>query len=252
MGRATARHSSRRTDNGSNTPVSGSFPRPSGENADGAPTLRNLVPWKEMEKKLAVRLAARAAAGELSGDLEELRVPPTEARSEPPPSSGVRPSLFEQGNSDDLTYTVYSLSDLNQRPKERPAPAPAPEPLPARIVRLGPMTLRVPGELLTKPVLVAVGLAFGAFALLVFVVLAVAELTDDMKTRTLNVANEAPKLALVPPPPAAAPAPAAAPQPLALSTPSTNVDDDITLELDDAPAPRATPSKKAGGRKKGR
>ena len=41
------------------------FRRPSGANADGAATVRNVIPWRAMEQELAKRLAAKAARGEL-------------------------------------------------------------------------------------------------------------------------------------------------------------------------------------------
>ncbi|HVH43680.1 MAG TPA: hypothetical protein VM925_15095, partial [Labilithrix sp.] len=77
-----------------------------------------------MEKKLAERLAARAAAGELTNELEELPLSPPEPPSpshevDPPPDSGVRAS-FADAHPDDLSYSVYTVAELEARRQGRP------------------------------------------------------------------------------------------------------------------------------------
>ena len=91
MGRTSASHKA----SGGNESRPGGRPsnestyqRPTGANADGAPTVRNLIPWRDMEKKLAERLAAKAAAGELSGELSKDRLGEESSKapsSKPPP-----------------------------------------------------------------------------------------------------------------------------------------------------------------------
>jgi hypothetical protein len=144
MGRTSASHKASRGTERREAPRpfnETAYRRPSGPNADGVPTVRNLIPWRDMEKKLAERLAANAAAGELSGELqepehlaepmlEELAEPMQEDLAEPMPASkrplppwkteliepapdsGVRTS---EGPARELTYSVYTVADLEAR-----------------------------------------------------------------------------------------------------------------------------------------
>ena len=209
----------------------GPYKRPSGANADGAPTLRNLVPWRDMEKKLAERLAVKAAAGELSGEPSQDRLameskppsskpPPWKNDIEPAPDSGVRTSA--EGTLGDLTYSVYTLEDLEARaaraPRTSMSIAPPAAPQLSRWTDVGKSGLvlartwwtcvqlpkprprvmdvcRVPltafltdlkvalAALPWKKLAVGVGVAVGAVVLLLGLVLTTAELTDDLKPR---------------------------------------------------------------------
>jgi hypothetical protein len=81
-------------------------------------TQRNVIPWAEMEKKLAVRLAAKAAAGELADDSDG-DAPSSEPLVatdviEAAPDSGVHSSVDEPPPTD-LTYAVYTVKDLDAR-----------------------------------------------------------------------------------------------------------------------------------------
>ncbi len=210
-----------------------SFRRPAGSNADGSPTLRNLIPWRDMEKKLAERLAAKAAAGELSGELEKdstavpskppPSIPPWMKTNdvEPAPDSGVRTSADGPEPARELTYSVYTVTELDARAQARPsrmsmAFAPAVAPRPSRWPDVGKSGLalarawwtcirtpkprprvmdvcRVPltafltdleGALRALPwrkLAIGAGIAVGSLVLLLFVVLTAAELTDDLK-----------------------------------------------------------------------
>jgi hypothetical protein len=211
----------------------GTYRRPSGANADGAPTVRNIIPWRDMEKKLAERLAAKAAAGELSGELEKDRLsveskpssssPPWKNDQEAAPDSGVRTSAASTGPTRDLTYSVYTLEDLEARAQARsprmsmtfvptmaPTPArwadagksgltllrawwacmrtPKPRPRVMDVCRV-PLTafltdLKVALRALPwRRVALGVGVAVGAVVLLLGLVLTAAELTDDLKPR---------------------------------------------------------------------
>ena len=235
MGRTSA---SQKASGGTNSRGGGgpsndaTYRRPSGPNADGAPTLRNLVPWRDMEKKLAERLAAKAARGELSGELEKrsLGVDERPPSSKPPPwktneiesapDSGVRTSA-EAGR--ELTYSVYTLEDLEARAQARPprmsmAFVPAAAPQPSRWADVGKSGLalvrawwvcmrtpkprprvmdvcRVPMTAFLTDLKVALralpwkrigiysGAALGAVVVLLGLVLTTAELTDDLKPR---------------------------------------------------------------------
>ncbi|MCW5832648.1 MAG: hypothetical protein KIS78_09585 [Labilithrix sp.] len=197
--------------------------RPAGPNADGAPTLRNLIPWQDMEKKLAERLAEKAARGELSSELEKdgdvpSKRPPWKNDVEPAPDSGVRAS--EVGPARELTYSVYTVADLDSLAPSRPprmstAPAPAPAPA-SRWADTGKAALalvqivwahalapkprprlrdvaEVPSRLFLtelgrslrampwKRISAGTGIALGTLLVLLFVVLTAAELTDDLK-----------------------------------------------------------------------
>src|SRR5690348_3553967 len=100
-----------------------SYRRPSGANADGAATKRNVIPWKDMEKELAKRLAAKAAAcGEPLPDIPDeskaIEVVKPADVVEPAPDSGVRtsPSDAELPPPDlqrPLTYSMYTISALD-------------------------------------------------------------------------------------------------------------------------------------------
>ena len=203
---------------------SNQWKRPTGPNADGAPTVRNIIPWHDMETKLAERLAEKAARGELSGELEKdtdvpSKRPPWKNDVEPAPDSGVRAS--EAGQARELTYSVYTVADLDSRapsvpPRMSMAFAPSPEPPPSRWVDTGKAALAllrilwtharapkprprlsdvaaVPSQLLVtelglslrampwKRIATGAGVALGTFLVLLAMVLTVAELTDDLK-----------------------------------------------------------------------
>jgi hypothetical protein len=140
----------RRDDEGWSGPSSAShgvYKRPTGPNADGAATVRNILPWRNMEKELAKRLAEKAAKGELSTSREVdvpawKAQPPTQddARGvgvagevEPAPDSGVRasaPGTFKAAEESmrPLTYSMYTVSELD----EAGAPYKSSHPVPAR------------------------------------------------------------------------------------------------------------------------
>ncbi|MBX3206354.1 MAG: hypothetical protein KF764_14875 [Labilithrix sp.] len=209
--------------------------RPSGPNADGAPTVRNLIPWRDMEKKLAERLAAKAARGELTGELEKdsdvpSKRPPWKNDVEPAPDSGVRTS--ESGPARELTYSVYTVADLDSRGQARstrmsmvaapPLAAPpsrwletgraalallrvgvahlkAPKPRPRlRDVCRVPMQLFLTELTISlrsmpwKRLAVGAGVALGTFVVLLFIVLTAAELTDDLKPARTTTTSAAP------------------------------------------------------------
>lgn len=106
-----------------------SFRRPHGANDDGAATVRNVLPWRNMEKELAKRLAAKAARGELvTNDLVEAprKGSRPEEESERAPDSGVRKSAsfglapVEKETTRPLTYSMYTVSELDEvRPPPR-------------------------------------------------------------------------------------------------------------------------------------
>lgn len=245
MSRAYARTSRRGRENEANTPVSGPRLKPLESSADALPTIRNFVPWREMEKKLAVRLAARAARGELTGEIPAAQpAPQSEKLREDEQKSGIRPSFFDH-DVDDLTYSVYSLAELDARQDRAPKSAPVevgPPPDPWVELRAGRWPQTWPP---IKMVLSAVGIAIAIFGVCAAVALVVADLADDLKPRRslASQAAAAPKVAPV----AIAPiAPAAIAPAVAES--------DITLELDDvAPqrvvrpnVPKRLPAKKKG------
>jgi len=204
------------------------YKRPSGPNADGAPTVRNVIPWRDMEKKLAERLAAKAAAGELSGELDkdELAVPstrpppPRRSEIEAAPDSGVRSSAEAPGPVRELTYSVYTIAELESRAQGRPprmsmafAPpvaqpsrwadakksgvvllralwscvrAPKPRPRVMDVCRVPLVAFLTDVKLALralpwKKLGTWTGIAIGSLVLLLFVVLTTAELTDDLK-----------------------------------------------------------------------
>lgn len=230
-----------------------------------------------MEKKLAERLAAKAAAGELSGERERVapRVEGVPRASEPPvasgeleraPASGVLPST-EDAASPPLTYAVYTVADLEARGQARAAIASAQTGVPSRVRwaevarsverlvrafsgwRKAPSprprcldVCRVPLEVLaadTKAALrvlpwrtIAAGaaIACGSAFLLLFVVLTVAELTDDLKP-----ARPASKAAV---------AALAVEAPAALTVATAEEGEPLTIELEDT-APVAKPARAA-------
>jgi hypothetical protein len=214
------------------------YRRPAGANEDGAPTARNLIPWRDMEKKLAERLAAKAAAGELSGAVEKeplgasSKPPPWKSDVELAPDSGVRSSA-ESPPPRELTYSVYTVADLEARGQARPprmsmafAPAlPAP---PSRWAETGTTAIallrvcwghlrtpkprprmldacRVPLQLFLtelklsvrslpwKKLVVGAGIALGTLLVLLLVVLTAAELTDDLNPARSSSATTAGK-----------------------------------------------------------
>lgn len=241
MSRAYARHSRRGREQEANTPVSGPRLKPLESSADALPTIRNFVPWKEMEKKLAMRLAARAAAGELTGELPP--EPSEEASSKGTEKSGVRPSFFDH-DANELSYSVYSLADLDARPlTSAPVEIAPPLPEPLSELRAGRWPQQWPP---LKTVLSAFAIAFGIFGLCTIFAVVVADLTDDLKPSRTPLATQALAIPKASAPVAVAPAPA---PPVEVAEAS-----DITLELDDVVpqrpvrvnVPKRLPAKKKG------
>ena len=195
---------------------SNGWKRPSGANADGAPTLRNVIPWQDMERKLAERLAAKAGVPhELVQDVVD--VP---SNVHPPPHSGVR-SSEENAPARPLTYSVYTVADLEARSQAYPqrmsmVAVPSPDVHPARWLETGNAAIallrvcwmhvrapkprprltdvaQVPFQLFLtelrislrsvpwKKLAVGSSIALGTLLVLLFIVLTAAELTDDLK-----------------------------------------------------------------------
>lgn len=243
------------------------YRRPEGANEDGAATVRNILPWRNMEKELAKRLAAKAARGELPAN-DGLDAPPWRGNAsegvEPAPDSGVRSSVVDEPHRP-LTYSVYTVSDLEAR-QHRMSMAAITVPAPSSWtdVRRSGLTLArtFKGWLLAKPrpklrdvcqvPLIALftdlkvalrqlpwrkigwmaTVAGGALGLLLFTVITVAELTDDLKpAHGVSYATAAESAA----PPPIAPA---------VDDDSTNADNAPAIELDDEAAP-APPAPKA-------
>lgn len=255
-----------------------SFRRPAGANEDGLPTVRNLIPWREMERKLAERLAAKAAAGELSGEVEKPPAEPEEKSPSAPPDSGVQASIADEPPSGPLTYTVYSVADLEARhartarqmqmlatpstPSRWPEVArnalaigsawwqwtrfPKPRPRVLDMCRQPfeafwtelKLALK---ELPWRKIGVYAGAAVGSLVLLMFIVLTAAELTDDLKPskHATSTAASAPSTAAhVVVAPKATIDPVPAP-------PAADV-----IEMDDAPAAKAAKRSKPNPKKK--
>ena len=199
---------------------SNGWKRPSGANADGAPTLRNVIPWQDMERKLAERLAAKAGVPhELSGDLvrDAVDVPPNVDTA---PDSGVR-SSEDNNPARPLTYSVYTVADLEARSQAYPqrtsmVAVPSPDVHPARWLETGNAAIallrvcwthvrapkprprlsdvaQVPFQLFLTELRISLrsvpwrklalgsGIALGTLLVLLFIVLTAAELTDDLK-----------------------------------------------------------------------
>lgn len=259
MGRAPARQSSDRADPASKTPVSGAYergavprPTPSPTPADVLPTVRNFVPWREMERKLAERFAARAAAGELeASDVHpEVTGQRVASASEPPPSSKIRPT-FDQGEFDDLSFTAYTLADLDARRAARPESAPVPE---AIVAHASPWEEladgRWPAEWDPKKIAVTGSMALGALWALTLLVVVLADFADPMRPVKKGIGS--PTTTLVAP----TAMPVAAPIAMADAPPAVTPEPALAFELDDeapvaAPARVASP-KRLPARKKGR
>jgi hypothetical protein len=270
-------------------------PRPSNSRRDdeeGPATVRNILPWRNMEKELAKRLAEKAAKGEIS---QEMLKDPLDAPSwrgngagavgspgsgdrdiEPAPDSGVRHSSADGVEPipqvpDDphrpLTYSVYTASEIEAVRQQRMSMVGIQvEAQPSNWVDVRKSLAAVvrafyTGYVKAKPrprlrdVCQVPAIAFfadlraalsrlpwkkigwiatvagGAMALLLFTVITVAELTDDLKpTRPEASASASASAAAVkaPPPPAAEPPPPAA-------------SNEAPIELDDDSA-NATPA----------
>jgi hypothetical protein len=177
-----------------------------------------------MEKELAKRLAAKAARGELPSEVSTDRrdVSPAEERIEPAPDSGVRTSgpfgvaPLDAEPARPLTYSVYTVSDLEARPPRLSMAAYSAQPQPSRWAdtrKSGLVVLRAlwawvrtskprprPMDVLRGPLTVfttdlrvalrdlpwkkigwASAFAFGAITLFLFAIVTVAELTDDLR-----------------------------------------------------------------------
>jgi hypothetical protein len=253
-----------------------SFYRPSGTNADGAPTVRNVIPWHDIETRLAERLAAKVAAGEREKDaVPSKSAPPWKSDADRPPESGVR--LSEGDPSRELTYSVYTVADLEARGQARARVTVAPpSPRPSRwpdvwksavgLLRVGWAWVRASsprphvGEVCNVPLqqlltdfktalrgvpwrklAAGSGIAVGALLVLVLAILATAELTDDLKPARTTV----PRSERTESTSTASLAPNDAPPDNAPSTPAkppTAPDFELleTIEIDDAPPPAAS------------
>lgn len=251
-----------------------SYKRPTGANADGAATVRNVLPWRLMEKELAKKLAEKAAKGELASSYSHEPPESVERRRAetieppPPPDSGVRASVPSVAQPDGdamrpLTYSVYTVSELNEvRPVYKSSP-PVVAPLPSAWRNVGASGLAlfhvlsswirlpkprpalrevaaVPFALLETDVRTALRelpwkkigwsslAAFGAVALFLVAVFAVAELTDDMKPTHPAVASKYG--------PTSAQTPSAMRGAGGVST-NESAAPTVQIELDDEPAP---------------
>lgn len=205
---------------------------------------RNVVPWKEMERRVAERIAAKAArsvptwkqaepaSGSGSTDLMEQGLDYDDDDSGPKKripaamESGIRASRPDEAAAIDagraMSFTVYKLEDLDARARVSappPPPAELPSPWPAvwtsakalvagflawkkQLVRpkLGD-ALAVPFATFRADLWIALraqpwkkialygGATVGGFLFLLFLVVTIADITDDVKP-TLHVTNE--------------------------------------------------------------
>ena len=251
-----------------------SFPRPSGANADGAATVRNVLPWRNMEKELAIRLAAKAARSEVPPWKRAQQEPRDLLPEEAAPDSGVRSSVTDEPMRP-LTYSMYTVSELEARPYQAPPPpvvqrAPSPWP---DVGRSGVALARVLWSWVRaskpRPSLIELGrdpfalfvahlraglkslpwkkigwgsaIAFGSLFLLLFALIALAELTDDVS----HSGSASPSKSMMM---AKAPAPA---ETSAVATPAPDPAGNA-IELDDEPPPlkaRPTPKPKSKSKK---
>jgi len=214
--------------------------------ADDARTVRKVVPFKELEQRAAERKAAAAPPPWKQSQTQDI---------EEAPDSGVRMGAENHA----LSYTVYSVAELEARPRTS-APPPMNAPIPSRwpdvgrsaralmhawwtyyfraakprpqmmdVCRVPMMTLRVDlfaalRQLPWKKIGIRSGIAFASILALLFTVMTVAELTDDLKpSRTALNKAQLPTAAAAPPPPPVEPA--------------------IEI-IDEAPPAAATPAKK--------
>jgi hypothetical protein len=230
----------------------------------GSPS-RKVIPWSDIEKRLATALAAKAAAKEA----ETLDEPPSKpwtrdsakvSISPEPPSSSVR-AKDESVDGQDLTYRAYTVAELEaQRRQQKPAPPTTPDAQPSRwpdvqrsavnlarawwrgwvCARPRPRLLDVCSipfqQLLTdftislrgvawRKLALASALSIGALVVLLGLVLTTAELTDDLKPKRASLVAQRDDVAQAP----AAAAQVKAPEPEPAAAP--------TIEIDEAPSP---------------
>lgn len=189
----------------------------------------NVVPWKEMERRVAERLAAKAARGSgrsdlppwkktASGALDSFTSPYVDSAEteERAPDSGVRASEPGLAAARPLTFTVYSVEELDARQRFSAPPPSVPPPPPSRwpdvwrgatsLMRVwwgwyrtpkprsrmadvcGVAAATLKADLLAalkqlpwRKIVVGGAIGVASFLFLLFVVLTAAELTDDLK-----------------------------------------------------------------------
>lgn len=181
-----------------------------------------VIPWKEMERRVAERIAAKAKH---RGPIE---APPWKTASssqslsqaiERAPDSGVRASEPKIGLNRELSFTVYSVEDLDARQRTSAPPPSIPPPPPSRwpdvwrstkvllsawwawrktpkprsrmadVCGIPFATFRADlfvalRQMPWKTIAIRSAIGFGSFFFLLFVVLTAAELTDDLKPRS--------------------------------------------------------------------
>ena len=178
-----------------------------------------VVPWKEMERRVAERIAAKAARGGRSD------IPPWKTASasasgsidtDRPPDSGVRSSEPGLAAARPLTFTVYSVEELDARQRLSAPPPSAPPPPPSRwpdvwrstktlmhawwawyktpkprsrlmdvcgvpVATLKSDLFAALKQLPWRKIAIRGAIGVGSFLFLLFIVLTAAELTDDLK-----------------------------------------------------------------------
>lgn len=204
-----------------------------GQNSPRRDRGEKVVPWKEMERRVAERIAAKAAGRQpptKSGrsDIPPWKQSPTSSGSiesyseERAPDSGVRASeprldiAAFASEARPLTFTVYSVEELDARQRVSAPPPSIPPPPPSRwpdawrstkalmrawvawyqtpkprsrmmdVCGVPFATLRADvfaalGQLPWKKIFVRGGIGLASFFFLLFIVLTAAELTDDLK-----------------------------------------------------------------------
>jgi len=246
--------------------------------ADGA-----VVPWKEMERRVAERIAAKGRGpiepppwktASSSRSVESYATPIERA-----PDSGVRTSEPKMGVARELSFTVYSVEDLDARQRTSAPPPSIPPPPPSRWPDVWRSTKAlmsawwawrktpkprsrvadvcgIPYAMLRtdlfaalkqmpwKTIAVRGAIGLGSFFFLLFIVLTAAELTDDLKPR--SAASSTPSsVTTVTAEKIVAPKPVEA-------TPAApaQAEQAPAIEIDDAPAPAAVVKKPVFVKKK--
>lgn len=99
---------------------------------------RNVVPWKEMERRVAERIAAKAARGSGRSDIPPWKQNASETdpydsgeTESHAPDSGIRTSQPNLGGGE-LTFAVYSVEELDARQRLSAPPPSIPPPPPSR------------------------------------------------------------------------------------------------------------------------
>lgn len=246
-----------------------------------------VVPWKEMERRVAERIAAKANR---RGPIEP---PPWKTASssqsiERAPDSGVRTSEPKIGVARELSFTVYSVEDLDARQRTSAPPPSIPPPPPSRwpdvwrstkvlmsawcawrktpkprsrladVCGVPFATLRVDlfaalRQLPWKTIAIRSAIGFGSFFFLLFIVLTAAELTDDLKPRSADSSTRSASVAptsvtTVTAEKIEAPKPVEAAPAAQPEAPAIEIDDAPVAAVAKKPAP--APKKKPTGKKK--